>query len=81
MAEQGTENPSAERLREEHAYTLGTSAFLRGFTMNEVYRTKALWLFPDDSRKWNAYGGITSLLEDGDLIIGGAFAVKRVTAM
>jgi hypothetical protein len=29
-------------------------------------------------RKWNAYGGITALLEDGDLLIGGAFAIKRV---
>ena len=27
---------------------------------------KARWPFPDDSRQWNAYGGITALLEDGD---------------
>lgn len=39
---------------------------------------KARWPFPDDSRKWNAYGGITALLEDGDLLIGGLFAIKRV---
>ena len=39
---------------------------------------KARWPFPDDSRKWNAYGGITALLEDGDLMIGGVFAIKRV---
>jgi hypothetical protein len=39
---------------------------------------KARWLFPDDSRQWNAYGGITALLEDGDLFIGGAFAIKQV---
>jgi len=39
---------------------------------------KARWLFPDESRKWNAYGGITALLEDGDLLIGGVFAIKRV---
>ena len=39
---------------------------------------RARWPFPDDSRKWNAYGGITALLEDGDLLIGGAFAIKRV---
>ena len=39
---------------------------------------KARWPFPDDSRKWNAYGGITALLEDGDLLIGGAFAIKRL---
>jgi hypothetical protein len=40
--------------------------------------TRARWPFPDDSRKWNAYGGITALLEDGDLLIGGVFAIKRV---
>jgi len=39
---------------------------------------KARWPFPDDSRKWNAYGGITALLEDGDLLIGGVFAIKRL---
>ncbi len=41
-------------------------------------KTTARWPFPDDSRKWNAYGGITALLEDGDLLIGGVFAIKRV---
>ena len=39
---------------------------------------KARWPFPDDSRKWNAWGGITALLEDGDLLIGGIFTTKRV---
>jgi hypothetical protein len=39
---------------------------------------KARWPFPDDSRKWNAYGGITALLEDGNLLIGGVFTIKRV---
>lgn len=39
---------------------------------------KARWQFPNDSRKWNAYGGITALMDDGDLMIGGFFAVKRV---
>ena len=39
---------------------------------------KARWPFPDDSRRWNAYGGITALLEDGDLLIGGVFTIKRV---
>jgi hypothetical protein len=39
---------------------------------------KQRWSFPDDSQKWNAFGGITTILEDGDLMIGGAFAVKRV---
>ncbi|MBO3276870.1 hypothetical protein [Pseudomonas schmalbachii] len=41
-------------------------------------KQKASWQFPDDSRKWNAWGGITALLEDGDLLIGGLFATKRV---
>jgi len=36
------------------------------------------WIFPDDSRVWNAFGGITTILEDGDLLIGGAFGIKRV---
>jgi hypothetical protein len=40
--------------------------------------TKKTWLFPDDSRKWNALGGITTVLDDGDLLIGGAFAIKRL---
>ena len=39
---------------------------------------KQTWLFPDDSRKWNALGGITTILENGDLLIGGAFAIKRM---
>ncbi|CAN7559611.1 hypothetical protein LJR219_004036 [Phenylobacterium sp. LjRoot219] len=39
---------------------------------------KQRWRFPDDSRVWNAFGGITTILQDGDLMIGGAFAVKRV---
>ncbi|NVB85364.1 MAG: hypothetical protein HOV81_43775 [Kofleriaceae bacterium] len=40
--------------------------------------TKARWQFPDDSRVWNCYGGITTLLENGDLLLGGLFAIKRV---
>jgi hypothetical protein len=39
---------------------------------------KARWPFPDDSRKWNALGGITALLEDGDLLSGAVFAIKRL---
>ncbi|TCU53766.1 hypothetical protein EDF58_11016 [Novosphingobium sp. PhB57] len=39
---------------------------------------KARWVFPDDSAMWNAFGGITTILEDGDLLIGGAFAIKRI---
>ena len=38
------------------------------------------WIFPDDSRLWNAFGGITTVLENGDLLIGGAFGVKRLSA-
>lgn len=38
---------------------------------------KSRWEFPDDSSRWNTWGGITTLLEDGDLLTGGFFAVKR----
>lgn len=41
-------------------------------------KIKARWQFPDDSRKWNAWGGITGLLENGDLLVGGIFATKRL---
>jgi hypothetical protein len=37
----------------------------------------ATWQFPDTSVLWNNWGGITVLLEDGDLLLGGFFAVKR----
>jgi hypothetical protein len=37
----------------------------------------ARWPFPDDSVLWNNWGGITTLLEDGDLLVGGFFAIKR----
>jgi hypothetical protein len=33
----------------------------------------------NDSRKWNTAGGITALAENGELLIGGAFALKRVS--
>ena len=39
---------------------------------------KARWEFPDDSVIWNAWGGVTCLLEDGDLLLGGLFGVTRV---
>jgi len=32
------------------------------------------WTFPDDSRLWNAFGGITTIVEDG----GTSTAVARV---
>ncbi len=37
----------------------------------------ARWRFPDDSVLWNNWGGIATLIEDGDLLLGGFFAVKR----
>jgi hypothetical protein len=43
----------------------------------ETGETMARWPFPDDSVLWNNWGGITTLLEDGDLLLGGFFAVKR----
>ncbi|MBJ18134.1 MAG: hypothetical protein CL933_01805 [Deltaproteobacteria bacterium] len=43
----------------------------------ETGDTVARWPFPDDSVLWNNWGGITTLLEDGDLLLGGFFAVKR----
>ena len=39
---------------------------------------KDRWEFPDDSRAWNGFGGITAILENADLMIGGVFALKRV---
>lgn len=43
----------------------------------ETGEIKAVWEFPDDSVLWNNWGGITVLLEDGDLLLGGFFAIKR----
>ena len=36
------------------------------------------WEFPDDSRVWNSFGGITAILENADLMIGGVFGLKRL---
>ena len=44
----------------------------------ETGEIEQTWQFPDDSRAWNAFGGITTILDDGDLLIGGAFAIKRM---
>ena len=44
----------------------------------ETGEERARWEFPDDSRRWNAYGGITTILENGDLMLGGIFTLKRV---
>ncbi len=41
---------------------------------------KERWVFPDVSRVWNAFGGITTVLENGDLLIGGMFGIKRIVA-
>jgi hypothetical protein len=38
------EAPSAEKIGEEQAYTLGTAANLWGFTMNELYRVRSAFL-------------------------------------
>jgi len=43
----------------------------------ETGEVKAVWEFPDDSVLWNNWGGITVFLEDGDLLLGGFFAIKR----
>jgi hypothetical protein len=32
---------TGEKIREEQAYTLGTAAFLWGFTLNELYRVRS----------------------------------------
>lgn len=37
----GAEILSSEKIREEQAYTLGTAAYLWGFTMNELYRVRS----------------------------------------
>ncbi len=41
MPDSPPESPSADRIREERAYTLGTTAYLWGFTMNELYRVRS----------------------------------------
>ncbi len=41
MADQPPTTPSADTIREERAYPLGTAAYLWGFTMNELYRTRS----------------------------------------
>ncbi len=42
--------------------------------------TSAHWPFPDDSRMWNCFGGITAILDNGDLLVGGLFSIKRIHA-
>ncbi|MEZ5568088.1 MAG: hypothetical protein R3E54_07090 [Halioglobus sp.] len=43
----------------------------------ETGEKRATWTFPDDSVLWNNWGGITVFLPDGDLLLGGFFAIKR----
>lgn len=37
----------------------------------------ARWSFPDSSIRWGNWGGVTTFLEDGDLLVGGFFAFTR----
>ncbi|MFT4518628.1 MAG: hypothetical protein ACI9JM_001013 [Halioglobus sp.] len=43
----------------------------------ETGEKKATWEFPNDSVLWNNWGGITVFLDDGDLLLGGFFGIKR----
>lgn len=42
--------------------------------------TVARWPFPDDSRKWNLFGGMITPMGDGQFLSGGMFSIKRVFA-
>lgn len=55
----GVEKFSDDKLREERAYTLGTTAFTWGFPMNELYRVRATFL---QKAKLNAFANIRELL-------------------
>ncbi len=55
----GVEKFSDDKLREERAYTLGTTAFTWGFTMNELYRVRDTFL---KKGKLNAFANIRELL-------------------
>ena len=37
---------------------------------------KARWPFPDDSRRWNTWANLTTLLHSGDFLLGGCFTLK-----
>ena len=50
---------SDDKLREERAYTLGTTAFTWGFPMNELYRVRDTFL---KKGKLNAFANIRELL-------------------
>jgi hypothetical protein len=39
---------------------------------------RGIWSFPDDSRIWNGYGSELAILENGDFLMGGLFATKRI---
>jgi hypothetical protein len=38
---------------------------------------KATWRMPTDSAVWGSYGNIISFAEDGDILAGGLFGIKR----
>jgi hypothetical protein len=38
---------------------------------------KATWRMPTDSAVWGSYGNIISFAEDGDMLAGGLFGIKR----
>ncbi|WP_228000402.1 hypothetical protein [Nocardia australiensis] len=40
----------------------------------------ARWPFPDDSRRWNLFGGMITPIGDGQFLSGGMFSIKRVFA-
>ena len=44
----------------------------------ETGTVKGLWPVPNDSREWNGALSFMTLLEDGDFLLGGYFALKRV---
>jgi hypothetical protein len=33
-----------------------------------------------DRRVWNAFGGVTTIMDNSDLLIGGAFVMKRISS-
>jgi hypothetical protein len=78
LGERGRRDPPAAEARR------GERLFSResGYTKKQGgprCELKERWIFPDDSRVWNAFGGITTVLDNGDLLIGGMFAIKRST--
>ncbi len=46
----------------------------------ETGETVARWTFPDESRRWNLFGGMIVPIGDGQFIAGGMLSIKRVFA-